>query len=137
MEMIEDMSFSLSRVVLGVNERGKEVTSCVVMPCEVVEKKATARMSAMQSFMYDAIIDCMDRFGENRFVQKDMPNVNSIRYEELREVLEQRGLKGMMEQEKKSTAEQVKSATQAARVALRKMGKINFNWVLTSADYSG
>jgi hypothetical protein len=129
MEMIEDMSFTLSRVVLGVNERGKEVTSCIVMPSEVVEKKSTARMSAMQSFMYDAIIDCMDKFGENRFVEKGMPNVNSIRYEELREVLERRGLKGMMEQEKKSTAEQVKSATQAARVALRKMGKINFNGV--------
>lgn len=129
MEMIDDMSFSLSRVVLGVNERGKEVTSCVVMPCEVVEKKTTARMNPIQTFMYDAILDCMDRFGEIRFVQKDMPNVKSIRYEELREVLEMRGLKGMMEQEKKSTAEQVKSATQTARVALKKMGKINFNGV--------
>lgn len=129
MEMIDDMSFSLSRVVLGVNERGKEVTSCVVMPCDVVEKKTTARMNPIQTFMYDAILDCMDRFGEIRFVQKDMPNVKSIRYEELREVLEMRGLKGMMEQEKKSTAEQVKSATQTARVALKKMGKINFNGV--------
>ncbi len=129
MEMIEDMSFTLSRVVLGVNERGKEVTSCVVMPCDVVEKKTTARMNPIQTFMYDAILDCMDRYGEVRFVQKDMPNVKSIRYEELREVLEMRGLKGMMEQEKKSTAEQVKSATQTARVALKKMSKINFNGV--------
>lgn len=129
MEMIEDMSFSLNRVVLGVNERGKEVTSCVVSPCDLVEKRATIKMNPIQTFMYDAILDCIEKFGQIRFVQKDMPNVLSIRYDELREVLELRGLKGMMQQEKKSTAEQVKSATQSARISLKKMGKINFNGV--------
>jgi hypothetical protein len=53
----------------------------------------------------------------------------SIRYDELRETLETMGIKGMMQNDKKDTAEQVKSATQAARVSLKKMGKINFNGV--------
>jgi hypothetical protein len=41
--------------------------------------------------------------------------------------MEQRGFKEMMATEKKSSAEQIKSATQNARLALKKMGKINFN----------
>jgi hypothetical protein len=41
--------------------------------------------------------------------------------------MENRGFKEFMATEKKTTAEQIKSATQTARLALRKANKIHFD----------
>lgn len=127
MEMIDDMSFSLSRVVLGVNQRGKEVTSCVVMPCDTIEKKSTVQLSPIQTFVYDAIVDCVLHYGQVRTIDKDMPQVKCVTYDEVRGIMEERGYKKFFETEKKTTAEQIKSATFSARAALKKKGKINMS----------
>ena len=63
-----------------------------------------------------------------------MPAQKVITYDEMREVLEERGYKEVLATKNKTTEQQIKSATQAARVALKKQGKINFNkdyiWVV-------
>lgn len=127
MEMIDDMSFSLSRIVLGVNERGKEVTSCVALPCDTIDKKSNIQLTPVQSFVYDAIVDCVLHRGQVRTIDKDMPQVKCVTYDEVREVMESRGHKKFFETEKKTTAEQIKSATFSARAALKKKGKINMS----------
>jgi AAA domain/Primase C terminal 2 (PriCT-2)/RepB DNA-primase from phage plasmid len=127
MEMIDEMAFTLSRIELGTNQRGKPVTSCVVLPSDVQEKQHDIRLTAIQQFVYDALIESLIRYGVERDVQKDMPRVKCVSYDEMRIVLEDRGYKEMMEESKKTTSEQIKSATQSARVALKRAGKINFD----------
>lgn len=127
MEMLDDMAFSLKSIGLGVNKRLKEVTSCVVIPADVVEKKREVRLSPVQQFIYDCLITAITEVGRTRTLDRDMPPVMSVTYDELREVMERRGFKEMMATENKTTAEQVKSATQTARLALKKHGKINFD----------
>lgn len=128
MEMIEEMGFSLERVVLGMNQRGKEVTSCVVVPSEIAETKKIIKMNPIQTFIYDALIEAMIRHQQPRNIFKDAPQISCVSYDELRIVMEERGFKEMMATEKKTSAEQVKSATQTARLALKKHGKINFGF---------
>lgn len=127
MEMIDEMGFSLERVELGMNDRNKEVTSCVVIPATVVETVREVRLTAMQKFMYDALIEALTSYGQTRNLEKDMPPVKCVHYDELRLVLEKRGFKEMLATEKKTTAEQVKSATQTARIGLKDKGKANFD----------
>lgn len=127
MEMIDDMAFSLSRIELGTNQRGKAVTSCVVIPADVIEQSRDVRLTAMQQFIYDALIEALDSRGQVRNLMKDMPPVKCVYYDELREVLENRGYKEMLATENKTSAEQIKSATQTVRVALKRAGKINFD----------
>lgn len=127
MEMIDSMSFQLDRVVLGTNRRGKEVSSCVVAPCEVVEAVKKSKLTPLQQFIFDALADALIENGSPRQIYSGHPNIISVTYDELRDVMESRGFKEIMETEKKSTAEQIKSATQTARLALKNMGRINFN----------
>lgn len=127
MEMIEDMAFSLTRIVLGENKRGKEITSCIVMPAEVVEKDRREDLTSMQLFVYESIVDALITYGQPRNVVTGHPPFNSIKYDELRVVMESRGGKEFFETEKKTTAEQIKSATFSARTALKKKGKINMS----------
>lgn len=127
MEMIEDMSFTLSRYILGVNERGKEVTSCVVMPCDIIEKSSSVQLTPVQTFVYDAILSAIDTHGQDRLIYPDSPRIKCVTYDEIRDVMEQRGHRKFFETEKKTTAEQIKSATFSARAALKKKGKINMS----------
>lgn len=127
MEMVEDMAFVLDRVVLGVNGRGKEVTSCIVTPSEVTKKDRAETLTAVQTFVYEAIMDAMISYGQMRNIVQGLPPINSIKYDELRVVMEARGGKQFFETEKKTTAEQIKSATFTARAALKKKGKINMS----------
>lgn len=128
MEMIEEMAFTLKRVELGIDRRGNEVSSCIVMPCEnsVIEKQV--RMTPLQQFVYDALVEAILRHGQSRKIHKDMPPVDCVLYDELKVVMEERGFREMMDTSKKSTAAQIKSATQTARLALKKAGKINFDY---------
>lgn len=127
MEMLDDMAFSLSRVVLGINRRGKEVTSCVVVPQEVVEVKRDVTLTPVQQFIYEALVDAIIQYGKERAVHRDMPAVKCVDYDELRVVMEARGSKEFFATEKKTTAEQIKSTTFNARTALQRKGKINMN----------
>lgn len=138
MEMIEDMAFSLSRVVLGVDRRGKEVTSCVVEPVEYTPENKPFKMNPVQKFIFDSLINATIRSGIDRVVYKDTPPIKCVSYDELREAMEERGYREMMEESKKTTAAQIKSATQTARIALQNAGKINFNgkfiWLTETAE---
>jgi hypothetical protein len=127
MEMIEDMAFKLERVVLGVNQRGKEVSSCVVVQSEVVIEDRKERLSPIQSWVLDAIIAATDKYGITKTVHRDMPPVKCITYDELRITMEARGGKEFFATEKKTTAEQIKSSTYSARIALQKKGKIGMD----------
>jgi len=134
MEMMEDMCFSLQKVELGENRRGKEVSSCVAIPVEYTPQVKTAKLSDIQQFVYEALVDCVLEHGKMRTVYKDERPVNSVTYDELRGTLEERGYKEVLATKSKSTSQQIKSATQAARVALKKHEKANFNgnyvWVM-------
>lgn len=127
MEMIDDMAFTLSRTVLGVNKRGKEVTSCVVIPAEFVEQKREVKMNALQQFVFDCLTTAIIEGGKNRNLIPDSPPIMCVHYDELRLVMGRRGFKEMMATEKKTTTEQIKSATQSARLGLKKLGKVNFD----------
>jgi hypothetical protein len=127
MEMIEDMAFKLERVVLGVNQRGKEVSSCIVTQSEVVVEDRKERLSPIQSWVFDAIVAATDKYGITKTVHKDMPPVLCITYDELRITMEARGGKEFFATEKKTTAEQIKSSTYSARIALQKKGKIGMD----------
>ena len=127
MEMIPESWFKLERVVLGTNHRGKEVSSCVVIPTEGSIKQKTGTLTPLQQFIYDALVDTIITNGKSRRVGKDMDEIKSVSYDELREAMEDRGFKEIMATENKTSAQQIKSATQGARMALKKYGKINFN----------
>ena len=125
MEMIDDMAFKLERVTLGVTSRNKEVSSCVVIPCEEFVAEKTVRLNAIQTFFYDSLIFAIDELGRDKKLIHGVSKV--VEYDELREVMERRGYKEMMATKNKSTEQQMKSATQTARIGLKKLGKINFN----------
>jgi len=127
MEMGEDMFFTLSQVELGTNQRNKPVTSCVVIPAEGGADNKFIPLNPIQTFIYDSLIDALLSSGEKRIMFKDGHPVWSVSYDQLREVMESRGFKEIMATEKKTSSEQIKSATQSARLALKKHGKINFN----------
>jgi hypothetical protein len=129
MEMIDEMAFSLSAVTLGVNRRGKNVTSCVVMAAEVssTKKRGEFAMNPLQTFIYDSLIEAMHKNAMPRKIYPDMPEIKCVSYDDLKLVMEHKGFKEMMATEKKTSAEQIKSATQTARLGLKKAGKIDFD----------
>lgn len=128
MEMSEDMFFGLKVVDLGPNNYGEMVTSCVVTPVDSPALKPVSRkMSPIQSFVYDAIVAAVMECGISKNIDKDMPPVKAITYDDMRVEMESRGYKEFFATEKKTTAEQIKSATFHARAALKKMGKINMS----------
>jgi hypothetical protein len=96
-------------------------------------------MNAVQSFIYSSLVSAIDLCGiQKQVFGKDGPFVKCVSYDDLREVMEERGFKEMMETKNKTTAQQIKSATQTARLALQKMNKISFDgkhiWVIESDD---
>lgn len=127
METGDELFFTLSAIELGLNQRNKPVTSCVVLPAEAVEENKTVRLNPTQTFIYDAIVEAIIRGGQDRVIYKGQHAIKCVSYDEMRLVMEERGFKEMMATEKKTTAEQIKSATQTARLALKKHGKINFD----------
>lgn len=128
MEMGDDLYFGLKSVNLGQNQYGEDVFSCVVENLdEPVKKERTITLNPVQTFIYDALVEAMDRDGKDRGIYAGQPQIKCVSYDDLRLVMEERGFKEMMATEKKTSAEQVKSATQTARLALKKARKINFD----------
>lgn len=132
MELGKKLYYSISAVTLGVNKRGKSVTSCVVNPVpegEVTKTKDTREMSPKQKFVFDVIVNQLAISGQKIRPYSDGPELNCISYEDLNSGLEEAGVKRMLDSENgKSTAEdKVKSFTQSGREQLKKMGKIGFN----------
>ncbi len=127
MEMIDDMAFKLESIILGQNRRSKDVTSCVAIPCEVEETEKSITLNPIQLFIYDSIKIAMEEGGVMRPLYGGQLNIECITYDEMRKVMERRGFREVMATEKKNTAEQIKSATQAARLALKKFDMVNFD----------
>lgn len=132
MEMGDEMFFTLSSIELGKNQRDKPVTSCVVLPAEQLEEKKQIRLTSMQRFVMDAITDAIISYGQDRNING--PIVKCISYEELRQTLESRGYKKMLENKERSTADQIRAATTSVRIALKDKGLINFGnsyiWII-------
>lgn len=69
MEKVDGVSFVLSRMVLGQDVRGKDITSCVVLPYEDSDSvgaglsgrsgDAVAGLSPAQAFLYNSIIEAL------------------------------------------------------------------------------
>lgn len=127
MEMAEDLQFKLERVVLGKNKRDEEIASCIVSPYEATQSINPAKMTPVQTFLYNSLVYSVDTYGAARTPYKGATPVKCVSYDELREVMEERGFKEIMKTNNKTTAQQVKSTTQTARLALQKMNKISFN----------
>lgn len=130
-------NFAMGGVVKSNDEEVREVTcfvrneSGVLHDVGVLDVGSVAvkpvKLNAIQTFVYDALVLCITNNGVVRSVTKDMPPVKCVTYDELKETLENVGYAEIMETENKTSAQQIKSATQSARVALKKYGKINFN----------
>ena len=139
MEMIDPMHFNLKRVELGHNDRMKVVSSCVVEPTDGVVKDKSVHMNDVQKFLYDSLVDAIDRGAMSKQVYgKDGPFVRCVSYDDLREVMEERGFKEVMETKNKTSAQQIKSATQTARLYLQRHGKISFDgkyiWIVKNEE---
>ena len=127
MEMIDDMAFTLSRVSLGVNQRNKEVSSCVVLPTEVQSEVVEKILSAQESFMLDCIIMAVDSYGRMRKPEPNMSEMKCIDYDDFYKVLVNRGYKELYDKNGDVTVKNIKSATNSARIQLKKKGRIMFN----------
>lgn len=123
----EELGFGLKQVVLGQNKYDEDITSCVVEERVIEATVKRVTMNAMQQFIYDSIINALLDCGTVRTIDKDMSPVKCITYDELNDSLEANGYKELLATEKKTTAQQVKSATQYARMWLRKNNKIGFS----------
>lgn len=142
MEAYDPMAFGLKVVNLGENKYGEMKTSCVVIPKEAQEKqRRVVCLTPLQQFIYDAVIEGVSKCGERKTVYAGTAPVVCVSYENVRLILEDRGFKDILVSENKTTSAQVKSATQTARLALKKHGKINFNgnyiWLASDADLGG
>lgn len=130
MEAGEDMYFGLEKVVLAVNGLSEEITSCVVRvidPDDVEAPKHDKVLTAMQQFVYDAIVNAIAIVGKRRVPRQGVGNVVCISYEQLGEELEQRGFKKLTDAESRNA----KTVTNNTRLALKRCDKIDFNdgWI--------
>lgn len=124
METGDEMFFGLNAIELGINQRGKPITSCVVLPADVVEEINRKKMTSHEKFVYNAILNCLITSGQEREVFRGSPLIKSIDYHQLAETLEAAGYKNLFKEDGTHTANQ---ATLAARMSLKDKGYINFN----------
>lgn len=73
MDMIGEMAFRLERMVLGQDFRGKDITSCVVMPWEVGDSVSDGRsvsdsLPPAQRFLFDAIVEAISAHPSIRLI---------------------------------------------------------------------
>lgn len=133
MERGEDMAFKLSRVVLGVNNYGEEVSSCTVESYELegMASKPKRAMNPHEQFVYDCLVNALISHGVTRVPFKGSDPVQSIDYFQLSEALEAAGYKDVFNADGTTKVGQV---TFTARVGLKDKGLINFNrsniWLL-------
>ena len=136
MEMVQDMAFTLKAVELGESKRGKQITSCVVTPCEVAEvSKRDINLNAKEKFVLDSIKRALDTSGESRRPYgTDGPLLKVIDYYRLADQLEEDGYGKLFDSEKDDAEEKSVTKTRTARLGLKKKGYIGFNrayiWLL-------
>ena len=133
MEMDEDMYFGLERVVLAVNGFAEELSSCVVKVVnqeDIVKPKQDKTLTAMQQFVYDAVVNAVAIEGKTISPRDGVDSANCISYDTLRMELERRGFKEMVD------ADKAKTVTSNTRISLKKFGKIDFtrNWIWVVKD---
>jgi len=133
MEKADDMHFSLAPVLLGKNQYGEDVKSCVIEEYHPITKERMTgdALNAREQFVYDTIIYALTTTSTMRTPSGYDAKIKVIDYMELSEYLEQRGFKDLTKEDGSTT---VKEATQTARLGLKKKGKINFDrnyiWLL-------
>ena len=124
MNKIDDMQFRLESITLGQNQYGEDVTSCVVLAhTPEPEVRKPKSLTAIQQFVYDAITYAISTQNKSVPTQFD-GNQLVCSYQDLRDTLEDRGFKEMVADNGKDST---KTATQSARVALKRAGFINFD----------
>lgn len=127
MEMIDDLAFSLERVVLGINGFKEEVSSCVVIEATASDTPKEKAQSAKERFVHEAIIATIDQHGKDRVPYKDGPVLKTATYSELASVLDAMGYGKMYNKDGEDTA---LAATKEIRIKLRDKNLIGFNGAL-------
>lgn len=134
MEMVTDMGFTLESMELGVNRRGKTITSCVVVPCEPPATSSERPLTPAQTELFDGIVQTSMDHGEMRTVINDAHAIKTIKYDQLNDIMASRGWKLYHDTEATTGAEKFRNQTNSLRVALKKANKINYNdhylWVI-------
>jgi predicted TIM-barrel fold metal-dependent hydrolase len=132
MEMIDDMAFSLERVVIGIDKFADEISSCVVVPAEVQTEKKERAQNAKEKFVYEAIIEAVNTHGVLRTPYKDGPMLKTVTFDQLADVLQEMGYDKMYNKDGESN---VIRSTKSVRLALRDKNLIGFNaggvWLLS------
>lgn len=135
-EMLEDMAFSLERVVIGTNNFAEEITSCVVIPADVEENRTGTPLTAKEKFVYEAIVSAVHDKGTLSYPYgTNGPSFKCITYINLADKLTAMGYDDMYNKDGEETA---MKHTKSLRVSLRDKGKIGFTggliW-MTNDDY--
>ena len=101
----EQYAFALKRVTVGVNDRGKEITSCIVQQTEMPEKaKRPEPTGDNQKIVLAAIREGVKRDGALR-LPDGFPNINYLPYEQLK-----RDVEGIMKGEKRRVTQAFETA---------------------------
>jgi hypothetical protein len=132
MEIGPAAAFKLEPIILGLNRYAEEVSSCVVRDVSEEDLSAPQQdktLTAMQQFVYDAILNAAIRGGKRVTPRDGAGDQNCITYDAMRRELEIRGFKDMVD------ADKAKNVTTNTRIALRRSGKVDFTstwiWVIT------
>ena len=126
MEMMKECGFTLEKVILGVNQRRKEVSSCVVKPTEIYEKERKAEMNASETLIYNSLLKAIDNRGKLITPYKGSTQVKAIDFDTLGAQLIEDGYRRIKETKSTSFEDATINATAASRYSLKKQGKINF-----------
>lgn len=130
-EIIDPLYFELEKIVIGQNGFAEEISSCVVMPCEKGEPRATSGLTPHEQFVFDAVVAALDKFGVERRPYKDGPLLKCVDYFQLTEVLEASGYRNLYNKDGET---KVLDLTKGVRISLKSKNKIGFNrayvWLL-------
>lgn len=76
----QEYAFTLKRVEVGINRRGKVITSCVIRPVETRPKEASRKpLSAQMQIALDALRDTIAEYGERVQPTSGMPEIMCAR----------------------------------------------------------
>ena len=132
-EIGPDTYFALRKVQLGVNQFDEPVTSCVVEPLtqgDTAPKAANrGALAATEQFVYDSILNALAASGVSRSTGLPGDRV-TVTYIQVYEDMLTRGFKDILsgkELTEDEATEAIKKATNSARLALAKKGKISSN----------
>lgn len=87
-----EFAYRLEVVELGTNQRGKTVTSCVVMATDGVAVRKAAKLSDGQRIALEQLKNCLADHSQVIRDNRDIPPVSVVRLEEWREYLRRAGV---------------------------------------------